>query len=192
MAVERLEVPLGTIWLFGPLCRKCRKNPIFIIPLSSHFFHSPEQALGGRAEGVSDTRRHKRDRCPRLSAELAPSSLPGALPPTRRPQRRRFYHRPPSVAPRTFPPAPRSDRSESSAPPPRCARWVTSWHRGCNSHPSPPLRRTRINQRGHHLDFGTLSPKPTGPRTTCLFWARWKNSAGSMVLARQKGVLGVV
>ena len=99
LAVERLEVPLVTIWLFGPLCRKCRKNPIFIIPLSSHFFHSPEHALGGRAEGVSDTRRHKRERCPRLLAESAPSSLPGALPPTRRPQRRRFYHRPPSVAP---------------------------------------------------------------------------------------------
>ena len=85
--------------VWAPL-QKVSEKPYFyhttFLPL---FSHSPEHALGGRAEGVSDTRRHKRERCPQLSAELAPSSLPGALPPTRRPQRRRFYHRPPSVAP---------------------------------------------------------------------------------------------
>ena len=44
-------------------------------------------------------------------------------------------------------------------PPPRCARRVTSWHRGCNSEPSPPLRRARIAQQAHHLD---IDPPETG------------------------------
>jgi hypothetical protein len=82
---------------------------------------------------------------------------------------------------------------ESSAPPPpRCARRATSWHRGCNSEPSPTLRRARIAQQAHHLDIDPLRPEWTGPYTTCPFWALWKNSLGSVILARQKAVLGVV
>ena len=46
-------------------------------------------------------------------------------------------------------------------PPPCCARRATSWHRASVPHPSPPLSRAQIEQRGHHLDFRTLSPECT-------------------------------
>ena len=80
----------------------------------------------------------------------------------------------------------------SSSTPPRCARRATSWHRGCNSEPSPTLRRARIAQQAHHLDIDPLRPEWTGPYTTCRFLAMWKNSSGSVILARRKAVLGIV
>ena len=89
-------------------------------------------------------------------------------------------------------PNPNPNPNPNPPPSPRCARRVTSWHRGCNFEHIPPLSHARIAQRDPEPDFDPLSPERTGPYTTCPFWALWKNSLGSVILARRKAVLGVV
>merc|ERR1711935_419387 len=74
-------------------------------------------------------------------------------------------------------------------PPPRCARRVTSYHPGCNHERVPALSHARITQRELEPDFDPRTKIPTGPGETC----RYFGSCGrTQILARRKGVLGVV
>ena len=72
---------------------------------------------------------------------------------------------------------------------------MTSWHRGCNSEHSPPLRRARIAQQAHHLD---IDPPETGMDRSPLaydlsvFGLGGRTPQATRILARRKGVLGVV
>ena len=62
-----------------------------------------------------------------------------------------------------------------------------------STHDSPHLSVALGSRNKLIISISTpLRAEWTGPRTTCLFWARWKNSSETRILARRKGVLGVV